>query len=248
MRLKISLMILITAVTAFAGDRARYTEVREENLPADRETIWVDGGKNGGISIKGWDEDQIYVKATIKTWANNDSDAEELAADIRLEFGDRIHAEGPRSKRYNQGWSVSFEVYVPLQSNLKLETHNGGIGISEVNGDITFNALNGGVKLYHLAGNVNGRTTNGGVKVELDGDTWDGAGLDVQTTNGGVVLSMPAGYNARLETGTVNGSIKTDFPVTVKGKIGRKLNATIGNGGATIRVRTTNGGVAVREI
>jgi hypothetical protein len=86
---------------------------------------------------------------------------------------------------------------------------------------------------------------NGGVTVELDGERWEGSGLDVQTTNGGVHLSLPSRYNARLETGTVNGGLQFDFPVTVQGRLSRRLTTDLGSGGALIRVVTTNGGVTV---
>jgi hypothetical protein len=40
-----------------------------------------------------------------------------------------------------------------------------------------------------LVADVRGRTTNGGVNVQLNGNTWKGVGLNVETTNGGVNLS-----------------------------------------------------------
>ena len=63
-----------------------------------------------------------------------------------------------------------------------------------------------------MSGDVHGRTSNGGVDVDLDGATWQGEGLDVETSNGGVRLRMPEQYSARLEAGTVNGGINVDFP------------------------------------
>jgi DUF4097 and DUF4098 domain-containing protein YvlB len=104
---------------------------------------------------------------------------------------------------------------------------------------------NGGVKLSRMAGDVEGRTTNGGIDVDLDGTGWNGSGLDLQTTNGGVKLMVPAHYNAHLETGTTNGGVKIDFPVTVQGTIGRDFSTDLGSGGATVRVRTSNGGVRI---
>ncbi len=74
-----------------------------------------------------------------------------------------------------------------------------------------------------------------------------GAGLDVKTSNGGVRLAIPAGYNACLETGTVNGSLNIDFPVTVQGRIGRTFSTDLGSGGPTLRVKTSNGGVKITK-
>jgi DUF4097 and DUF4098 domain-containing protein YvlB len=82
--------------------------------------------------------------------------------------------------------------------------------------------------------------------VQLTGDRWDGEELDVTTTNGGIVMSMPANYSAHLETGTVNGSLQIGFPVTVQGNT-RELAVNLGSGGPTIRARTTNGGVRINR-
>jgi len=101
------------------------------------------------------------------------------------------------------------------------------------------------VHLRGTGGDVEGHTTNGGLNVDLDGDRWNGSGLDVRTTNGGVTIHVPRGYSARLETGTVNGGISLDFPVTVPGRIGRSLDIELGEGGATVRAMTTNGGVRI---
>ncbi len=136
-------------------------------------------------------------------------------------------------------------MWVPRGSNLDLETVNGGVEIDGVSGRIQFRTTNGGVHLNDLAGDVDGRTTNGGVHIELSGTEWDGESLDVVTQNGGVELIVPNGYNARLETGTVNGGMQVDFPVRVQGRIGRTLSTDLGSGGALVRVRTTNGGVTV---
>ena len=58
---------------------------------------------------------------------------------------------------------------------------------------------------------------------------------------------MPNGYSAELETGTVNGRIHVDFPVMVEGTFDKRLNATLGDGGKTIRAVTTNGSVKVKR-
>lgn len=50
-----------------------------------------------------------------------------------------------------------------------------------------------------------------------------------------------------LDLETVNGGIDIDFPVTVSGRIGRQLRTTLGDGGPTIRVVTTNGGVKIKR-
>ena len=65
--------------------------------------------------------------------------------------------------------------------------------------------------------------------------------------NGGVELAIPTNYNARLETGTTNGGMDIGFPVTVQGRLNRRLTTQLGSGGPTVRVMTTNGGVVLRH-
>jgi len=222
-------------------------EIREQTLAMSGAPISIDGRQNGGISVKGWDQGQVLVRARVQTGAPTAAEAADLAKQIRIETGgSKIFASGPETRK-NYNWDVSYEVFVPRRADLSLETHNGGISISDVNGKIDFNALNGGVVLRKVGGAVRGSTTNGGLVVELTGDHWDGETLDVRTTNGGIVLSVPENYSANLQTGTVNGGIVVDFPVTVQGKINKELAVNLGSGGATVKAMTTNGGVRVKR-
>jgi len=124
---------------------------------------------------------------------------------------------------------------VPRRTDLSLVSHNGGIAISDVSGRLEFSAVNGGVSLKRVGGSVHGGTTNGGLSIELAGDRWDGEEMDVKTTNGGISMSVPENYSAHLETGTVNGNLSIDFPVTVQGRITRELAVNLGSGGPTTR-------------
>lgn len=224
-----------------------HCEIREQTLAASDSTLTVDGRMNGGVSIKGWDRNEILMRARIQTAGTSEAEANDLAKQINIETaGSRIFASGPEN-RTDHWWSVSYEIFVPHRSNLSLKTNNGGISISDVNGRLEFSALNGGVSLRRIGGSVRGSTTNGGLNVELSGEGWEGEKLDVSTTNGGVSMSIPENYSAHLETGTVNGHLSIDFPVTVQGNITRELAVNLGSGGATIRAMTTNGGVRIRR-
>jgi DUF4097 and DUF4098 domain-containing protein YvlB len=140
---------------------------------------------------------------------------------------------------------VSYDLATPARASLSLTSTNGGINIRNVEGQIRFRTVNGGVKLSGVGGDVSGRTSNGGVDVDLDGQTWNGTGLNVETSNGGVHLRIPEQYSARLESGTQNGGFNIDFPITVQGRMDREINAVLGSGGPLIRVRTSNGGVRI---
>ena len=221
-------------------------EIREQTL-APSGALSIDGRQNGGVSVKGWDQNQVFVRARVQTGAPTEAEAAELARQIKIETsGSKIFASGPES-RQDHHWDVSYEVFVPRRSDVSIETHNGGIAIADVSGKIDFEAMNGGVVLKRVGGAVRGSTTNGGLVIELTGDRWDGETLDVSTTNGGVIMSVPENYSAHLETGTVNGSLNVDFPVAVEGRT-KELAVNLGSGGATVKAMTTNGGVRIRRM
>jgi len=232
----------------WASDRlVNNCEIREQTLALSGGTIAVDGKPNGGVSVKGWDQNQVLVRARVQTAAPTAAEAEALGRQIRVETsGAKIFASGPENRRdYN--WNVSYEVFVPRRADLSIETTNGGIAIADVNGRIDFNAMNGGVVLKRVGGMVRGSTMNGGLVVELAGERWDGDSLDVSTTNGGVILSVPENYSANLQTGTVNGSVSVDFPITVQGRINKQIAVNLGSGGPMVKAMTTNGGVHLKR-
>lgn len=229
-------------------NREPFCEVRDVTLRAPASRLIVDGHENGGVRLYGWDRNEVLVRALIQTWGESRADAQAMAKEIRLETdGDRVRSDGPSSRR-RSGWAVSYEVWVPRKTNVDAETHNGGISAEGIEGLLRLDAVNGGISLRDVAGDVRAETTNGGVTAILSGPTWRGSGLDLVTTNGGVTLELPRGYNAELETGTVNGGMNIDFPITVQGTIGRRINTRLGTGGPRIRATTTNGSVRIREV
>ena len=225
------------------GPNSHACELRETTVPA-RGALSIDAGPNGGIRVTGTDRKDVLVQATVHAWGDREEDARAMVAQVVVHTDDVVRAEGPAQNGRN-GWSVSYEVFTPRDTDLKLQSRNGGIAIANVRGDLDFETQNGGISLDGLAGNVRGRATNGGVDVRLTGARWEGEALDVRTTNGGVRMRVPENYSARLETGTVNGGVNIDFPVLVQGKIGRDISTTLGSGGALVRAETTNGGVRV---
>ena len=231
------------------GDKVSGSELRETTISAG--SLTVDGKRNGGISVKGENRSDILIRACVQTWGTTEDEAKQLAKNIRIETSGTVHAEGTTEET---NWSVSYQILVPRNTDLKLTTLNGGISIEDVEGRLEFDAKNGGIHLSNLAGDVKGRTTNGGLHIELAGSTWKGNGLDVETTNGGVHLTMAENYAARFETKTVNGGFKSDIAgLEVERekdengyrRQGVNISRDLNGGGALVRVVTTNGGVKI---
>jgi len=101
--------------------------------------------------------------------------------------------------------------------------------------------VNGPISVTKSGGDVRGRTTNGPLAVTLGGSRWSGRGLDLESMNGPITVTVPANYSAELEFGTTNGPMQFDFPITVQGRVSKTIKTTLGSGGPPIRVVTTNG-------
>lgn len=229
-------------------DYEQHCEVRDSTMGAG--LLTVDGGQNGSIVVEAWDRNEIRVRAVVRGQARTAERAREIAGSVQVQSGGgRVSASGPDSGR-REWWSVSYRINVPRKNDLDLNASNGGITITGVTGNLKFDTTNGGVRLTDLGGRVSGSTRNGGLTVSLTGSRWDGEGIDVETSNGGVTVAVPDGYNAALDASTTNGGMSIDFPITVQGNLtGRRTNiqTTLGSGGPEVRVRTTNGGVRINR-
>src|SRR5262245_21482956 len=97
-------------------------EIREQRLALSGGAIAVDGRQNGGVSVKGWDQNQVLVRARVQTGAPTVGEAQELSRQIRIETsGAKIFASGPENRKdYN--WNGCCEVFVPRRAGLSGET------------------------------------------------------------------------------------------------------------------------------
>ncbi len=227
------------------GSRKSFSEMKEITIPKT-DLLRVDGKRNGGISVKGEDRSDILIRACVVAWADTENAARSLTQNIKIQTNSIVQAENTENEN---NWSVSYEILVPRGIDLNLSAQNGGISISGVAGNLNFQTQNGGISLREIGGEVKGRTQNGGVTVKLSGNSWKGSGLDVETTNGGIQLSMPENYAAKIKTETTNGGFQSDFDalqVESKRSWGRRsISKDLNGGGATVRVATTNGGVKI---
>lgn len=231
------------------NDRPRVCVVHETGFRPAGGTLTIDPSENGGVAVYGWDRDSIAVVAKIEAQARTESAAQAIADDVHIEAaGQRITARGPDNMR-RESWAVSFDVYVPRHSDLALQTVNGPLSVEAVTGTMQLRALNGPITLRAVGGDVSARVQNGPLSVELAGSRWEGTGLDAEAQNGPVSLGIPDKYNANLETGTVNGPMNLAFPltVTIQGRMTNRIHTTLGDGGAPVRVVTTNGPLTIHH-
>ena len=238
----------------YGGRRSRLCDVRELTLgPSSR--LEIEPGRNGGVTVRGWSQNSILVRARVEAWADSDSEARSVASQVRVEAaGGRIRGAGPDLNglfnwNEDRNWAVSFEVFTPWNTDLTIDSHNGGITITDVRGQIDVETHNGGLRMTRVAGDIRGQSHNGGIQADIEGNVSDIRQIDLSTHNGAITLSVPASFGARVETQTHRGRLESDFPITVRGRLdGGDMNFNIGGGGPLVRLGTHNGGIRLRRM
>jgi len=224
-------------------DRAQHCEVRETAVSAGG-LIAVDARPNGGIAVHGWDRPEARLRVKIVATADTEAEARDIAGAVQVETGGTVKATGPARSR-GRGWYASFRLDVPRAARLRLQADNGGLHLEHFAGEAELHTVNGGIHVDGGGGHLQGETVNGGIHLNLAGKGWEGQGLTLRTTNGGLHVEVPNGYSARLEASTVNGGIHDEVAGAEHGqrRRGGRVEADLGAGGPLLRVETTNGGL-----
>lgn len=199
---------------------------------------------NGTVEVQGWDRDTVQIHA-VKTAKSRESDLDLVSIDVEA----RSSAVSV-STRYpqNEGVEVAVEYTVRVPHGARVEhvgTVNGTLRVSGIEAVEELRTVNGNIEVYDGGGSVHARTTNGNVHLELL-HVQDKNGAVAETTNGSVLLAVPADTHADLEARCLNGNFFSELPVTFEStQRPRELHGKIGRGGVPLRLRTVNGGIRV---
>jgi hypothetical protein len=256
------------------GARAKSERQVQLSAPLSSGSLFTAQTHNGSITITGAEVADCNLIATITACAATDEEAKSLAdaTEVKLEPSGNSPLRGkltakitkPTLKR-NQSIAVSLDAKLPSNTSLELSTHNGAVKISNITGKVNGTTHNGKVSALQVSGNIKLQTHNGSVVCEqITGDadlkTHNGGvravysdsappvcNVVLVTHNGGIDLTAPPQFSARVDASTHNGSIKTDLPITVVGKVNkRKLAGTIGTGQGKLYLQTHNGSIHLR--
>jgi len=138
---------------------------------------------------------------------------------------------------------VNYTVRVPRSLAVTVESSNGKITVTGLNGALSASATNGQIIGTDLSGSARATTTNGEVELTMAAVTGD---ITAETTNGLVTLTLPRATNATLSAQVTNGGIShenLDLQITETSR--RRLDGRLGTGGPSIRVETTNGAIRI---
>ncbi len=130
---------------------------------------------------------------------------------------------------------------------VRVATGNGDVQVRDAKGAVRVTTGNGRVSVTTAQGPVEARSGNGDIDVRMTA-LRASEDMTFSTGSGDVRVTLPPDYNGELDASTGNGSISSDFDLKVEGRMSpRRVHATIGTGGARLRLATGNGGLELRK-
>jgi DUF4097 and DUF4098 domain-containing protein YvlB len=234
--------IIGIALLAFVAPAGAKDQTITKTVPFVRGGALRIENVNGSVEIRGWDRDEIEIRAVKSALRSEDLDL------VQVEIkptADRVEIE----TRYpaDQGVNVSVEYVIHVPRRVVIEsaaTVNGAVRVSGVKGSGELRSVNGDVEVSEAGGGFNARTTNGSIREELE--SYSSKPLDLETMNGSVFVALPSNAGAEIDALSMNGDIRTQKPVLLKGAYTRgSFRGMLGPGGAPLKIRTVNGAIQI---
>jgi hypothetical protein len=130
---------------------------------------------------------------------------------------------------------------------VRVATGNGDVDVRDAKGAVHVTTGNGRVTVSTAEGPVEAHSGNGDIDARMSA-VQPREDMTFSTGSGHVRVTLPTSYNGELDATTGNGAISSDFDLRIEGRMSpRRVRATIGSGGARLRLATGNGGLELRK-
>jgi len=248
-RLTLATLLLASACVVTAGQE----EVFEKAFSMEGVSRISVENVNGRIEASTWDRPYLKVRA-VKKASGGQSEETLRQTEIRVrKLGDEIRLETVNPHRHhlfgflNFGWHnprVDYEVHFPPGTTVRLETTNGQVQGTGMDGSVSCDVVNGSIELSEIGGPVRATTVNGGLRIGFRGALKKS---ELETVNGSVEVAFDRKSSVRYDLQTVNGRIEGDIDLDVEGRHGPKEARGSYNGGSeSLHCETVNGSIRLK--
>lgn len=143
---------------------------------------------------------------------------------------------------------------------------SGDLTMSDISGSLYLKAVSGDIDLQRIKGSVEAETVSGDIDLKniseaqtiraksLSGEvTYDGrlkadSKYELKSHSGDIKMIIPADSAFDFEAETFSGSIESEFPIAVSGKISKKeIRGSVNGGGADVRLSTFSGDIYLEK-
>ncbi|MFQ5824275.1 MAG: DUF4097 domain-containing protein [bacterium] len=240
----VSIFGFITAISSY-GLPLNYERQVEKHFKVKKGGTLYLKSDRGSVDIRSHKSEEVDVVVLLEADTRNKERAEDWFERFDLAF-DQRGADVEILGRWENGWfhrrnrlKVKFEIRVPKNYNLDIDTAGGSIWVDDLIGDVKLNTSGGSINLGQIEGPVKAETSGGNISLEratgqaylhtsggsisvgeVDGEldaktsggsiSVDGVNGDLRArTSGGGLLLQ--GINGNLEASTSGGSIRAEM-------------------------------------
>ncbi|GMN11625.1 DUF4097 family beta strand repeat-containing protein [Croceitalea sp. MTPC9] len=222
---------------------------------------------SGSINVVAYSGKEVIVKATVH---ENDKDCDDCGKKgMKKISGSSLNISAEENDNvvriHNELWNnkTDFDIKVPVNFSLKLETvNNGDIYVEGVNGEMEISNVNGEITLKDISGSASANTTNGELKVNFNSIA-NGADMAFSSFNGNVEVTFPSSLKANVKAKSDMGDVYTDFDMNIsenkpdvdrssnrgsyKVKVEQWVKGKINGGGPEMLFKTFNGDIIIKS-
>ncbi len=226
---------------SFGSYTAHDTQTFKGAITASRISLEIDNF-NGPISVSTWSKNEYSVELEIR------ARREEYLDDLKIEFdimeqtmtqGISLSYDIPSTSMSR--YAIGVEVFLPADSliNLNLVSSNGGITLSDIEGDSVYlRTSNGALELNNVyAEEIDGETSNGALS-----GTFEAPDTSLSTSNGAIDINLPCTFSGNYRLHTSNARI--DLKLSSSTQVGYDLDLSTSNANINVDVQnleyTTN--------
>ena len=248
------LLLVVSGCVIHIGDwpRANYEKTIKVQAPLESGSFLAADTSYGSITVNGANTTDCSVLATIRVQAPSEQEAAEIAEQVKIELEQTgktltVRADKPHLKS-KRSIGISYEITVPMQTNLECANSYGSIECMNINGQVHADTSYGDIKCRNIiSGELKTSSSYGSVYIEYSDLAPAEIQADVSTSYGGIYFTAPPGFTGQVQLSTSYGSVKTDLPITVQGKISKtRIKGTIGEGNGKLILKTSYGSIGLR--
>ena len=220
---------------------------------------------DGNITVHGWDKQEVQLTTSKRAATEQQMQGIRLRTD---QNGSTINVVAEFDKSFSRNVAgvsftnaqVGFDLYVPRNSMVQLNSGDGRLELEGVNGNLELNTTDGRIEVRDAGGSLTAKTGDGRIEVEnfngaVNANTGDGRinldgrfdQLAARTGDGTIVLTLPSDFNATVETNSESvdneGLTLTEEPGASK----RLKRWKIGQGGKVLTLQTGEGRIILRR-
>jgi|APLak6261667961_1056064.scaffolds.fasta_scaffold00173_10 hypothetical protein len=246
MKHPIQLLVLGALLAAPGLLQAKITRVVDKTFAVQPGGRLQASTQGGDIRIATGDaaEVQIHVKQVIQ--ASTEAEADEILTKLELtleQSGNNVTAEAKYAKgehfRWFKSWppvSVSFEITVPKNYNLQLNTSGGNIAVASLQGDVKARTSGGDLDFARIDGEIEANTSGGNITLQ------EGTARARLGTSGGDIKVERAGGPTEVNTSGGNITLRSVAQLISAHTSGGDIRAVITERLQADAVLNTSGG------